>query len=111
MTDASDEVADYSGAWRRLHRLWVAQTLLWLLFLPLIALLVIALRQSTAVQVPIIIVGLAWILAIMVTSFRGASFRCPRCAKLFFIKGLLAKGLFTREKDRVCAHCGLAVGG
>lgn len=102
---------DYSRDWRRLHRLWVAQTLMWLLFLPVIALLAMARRLSTAFETPAVVIGLTWMVAIVVTSIRGASFRCPHCAKLFFIKGLVTRGLFTRETKRVCAHCGLAVGG
>jgi hypothetical protein len=43
-----------------------------------------------------------WLGALALTSALGLSFRCPRCAKRFFVRGLR-----SRVRERACLHCGL----
>jgi hypothetical protein len=51
---------------------------------------------------PFYICGLAWMVIVVVLSFRRRAFRCPRCGKHFF-----ASWWFYNDFARKCVHCGL----
>jgi len=97
--------ADHRRAWAQLRRLMIAQGILILGFVPAVLGFAFAVLRpgSGDSMLPIYVFEAAWLGALATTSALGLSFRCPRCAKRFFVRGLR-----SRVRERVCLHCGLA---
>jgi hypothetical protein len=95
---------DHAAAWIRLRRLMRAQAFLILGFAPaVLGLAALVLRVSDS-PTPIYAFEIAWLGALALTSALGLAFRCPRCAKRFFVRGLR-----SRVRERACLHCGLPI--
>ena len=74
-------------------------------YVPAVALSVHFLQHSFHSDVPIIVIALAWLLLIQVTSTHLAEFKCPRCNKLFASPEDSLTNTWTLA--RKCKHCGL----
>ena len=95
--------------WRRYRRWRWAFWLLFVLFLPTLALIFRALGSRDSGG-PIVFIAAAWMIAFSVAGYQTSNFSCPRCGKLFFRKfdarpwrQSWAYNPFARK----CMHCGL----
>jgi hypothetical protein len=94
--------SEHVEAWARLRRLMLVQGFLIFGFAPAVLGLAHGVLRFTDSALPIYAFGLAWLAALAWNSALGLSFRCPRCAQRFFLRGLR-----SHVRRRVCAHCGL----
>ncbi|HEY6240829.1 MAG TPA: hypothetical protein VIW78_08320 [Burkholderiales bacterium] len=92
----------FDAAWRDLDR--KSSTLWMLLFgcIPGIFLLAYLLNDLLLQDVPFLIVGPVWMIAIAWAGIRMARFACPRCNKPFF-----ENWYFFKPLRQNCAHCQL----
>jgi len=92
----------FEAAWRDLNR---RSTILWLLLfgcIPGMSLLAYLLNDLLLQDAPILVVALAWMIAIAWAGSRMASFGCPRCSGVFF-----ENWYFFKPLRRGCTHCNL----
>lgn len=93
---------EHGEAWARLRRLMIAQGVLIFGFVPAVLGVTLLVLRASDSPAPIYAFEIAWLGALALNSALGLGFRCPRCAKRFFVRGLRSS-----VRERVCLHCGL----
>lgn len=95
----------YLVAWRDLRRRRTAALPSFLLCLPIYAITSgVVTGPATCLKLPLV----AIIIAAFVHSYR---FRCPRCARAFLLRPWsLDPRAHSRDSQRQCIHCGIAIG-
>jgi Zn ribbon nucleic-acid-binding protein len=105
-----DSEADYSERWRELRR---RRLIFWLWFLgyvPAVAAIVVMLffviyligLPRSWIDPAFYIIAGAWMVAILLASYRAMAFLCPRCHQPFF-----RTWWYYNSFARKCVHCGL----
>ena len=100
----------YSGAWRRYRRWSRAFWLVFVLYLPALALGSRALGWEPDGGGKIFFAALVWMIAFSVIGYQKSNFECPRCGELFFRKFDARPWRASWEQNpfaRRCMHCGL----
>jgi hypothetical protein len=92
----------YEAQWQDYRRRSRLGLLLFLGYVPGVALLGLPLTLLFSSGIPILVVAGAWMLALSVIGNRGLAWRCPRCGEHFF-RGSWYYNSFARR----CVHCGL----
>ena len=100
----------YAAVWRR-YRYWSwAFWLVFVAYLPALALLHRALGPMPESGSVIFVAALAWMIAFAVIGYRKGNFACPRCGELFFRKFDARPWRADWRHNpfaRRCMHCGL----
>ena len=100
----------YAAAWRR-YRWWSrAFWLLFLLYIPALAIVGRELGWTRGNGTPILFAAIAWMIAVAVIGAQKFNLRCPRCGELFFYKFDDRPWRMSWRHNpfaRRCMHCGL----
>ena len=102
----------YAAAWRS-YRFWSrAFWLLFVGFLPGMALVDRGVRQTygEAANTTTMVAALAWMIAFTVAGYRRSNFPCPRCCQMFFRvwdDRPWRKDWASKPFTRRCVHCAL----
>ena len=84
--------------------------MLFVLYLPALALVSRAMGWTRGSGTPIIVAAFAWMIAFAIVSYQTGNFRCPRCGELFFrtFDDRIWRRTWVRKPfARRCLHCGL----
>ena len=76
----------YAAAWRSYRRFGRAFWILFVLFLPALALVGRAVGSTPSGVTVIFGTALAWMIAFAVVGYQKGNFSCPRCGEMFFRK-------------------------
>ena len=105
------DVTAHAAAWRR-YRWWSrAFWLLFLAYLPAVALVDRLVRRShgEAANTTTLVTALVWMIPFAVTGYRKGNFACPRCGEMFFRAWddrPWRKSWRSNPFARRCLHCG-----
>lgn len=83
---------------RRRRWFWIA----FLGYLPGVPLIGMPLGYLFSSEKAVMVVAIAWMAAIAITSYRAGAWRCPRCGETYFAKPWISNPLARR-----CLHCKL----
>ena len=101
----------YAAAWARYRRASRAFWILFVLFLPALALVGRAVRSSTPGGRAVIFgTAIAWMIAFTVAGYYTGNFSCPRCGQPFFRRfddRPWRQSWIRNPFARKCLHCGL----
>jgi hypothetical protein len=100
----------YAAAWRRYQRWCWTFWLLFVLYLPALAILSRAMGWTRGSGTPIVVAAFAWTIAFGIVGYQTGNFRCPRCGELFFRKfddRIWRRTWVQKPFARRCLHCGL----
>lgn len=100
----------YAAAWGRYRRSRGAFWILFVLFLPAMALVHRAVGSTPGGGTVIFCTALVWMVAFTVAGYRAGNFQCPRCGELFFHKfddRAWRRDWAHNPFARRCMHCGL----
>ena len=93
---------NYAERFKSLRRRELLAIGLFLGYLPIVGALAWLVSRVTPSESPAMVLALAWMLAFALAGLRVSLFRCPRCAKRFYMNKYLVTTL-----GRKCPHCGL----
>jgi hypothetical protein len=100
----------YAAAWRRYRRSRLGFWILFLLFLPVMALSGRLFERVGIGQGNVLLVAFVWMILFLVEGYRKGNFECPRCGQLFFRKfdsrPWRADWVYNPFARR-CMHCAL----
>ena len=101
----------YAGVWRRYRRWSRAFWIIFLFFLPGMALINRALGPARASAATVIfVVALVWMVAFAVAGYQKGNLQCPRCGELFFRRfddRAWRRDWVYNPFARKCMHCAL----
>jgi hypothetical protein len=95
----------YKTKWRDYRKRGILFLMVFLTFFATVPLIGVPLEYLLKTEIPVYFVAISWMIAFVVTGWRLAYWKCPRCNNWFFAKGLL--GFYCNPLARRCLHCGL----
>jgi hypothetical protein len=95
-------MGDFTDPWEEYRKRRNLALLAGLGFLPVLFVVLRATERQPHEATAGIVIMIAWLAFMIVTSIRCERFRCPRCGKWFF-----ARAFYHNAFARRCLHCGL----
>lgn len=94
---------NYQEHWRRYKRLRNFFLLIWLAYIPAVAVFTLVFSHRFRNFTPSFVFAILWMLMFLIVGSRVSRWPCPRCGERFSQMGWVNRGFFVRK----CLHCGL----